>query len=138
MSCFHYLNDFCLVIIPKTFNEVKKISNLNNYAVKCDTEKYATHVSSDNVLFCWYGLAEILMDVQKQFKNSKGGKIMKNKTYLEENKTIIFNLTNDNKVIVETYDYSNGFEQYSTNFQFYDLDFDKVINLYKSGISNVQ
>lgn len=62
---------------------------------------------------------------------------MKNKTYLEENKTIIFNLTNDNKVIVETYDYSNGFEQYSTNFQFYDLDFDKVINLYKSGIINV-
>ena len=59
------------------------------------------------------------------------------KTYLEENKTIIFNLTNDNKVIVETYDYSNGFEQYSTNFQFYNLDFDKVINLYKSGIINV-
>ena len=52
-----------LIKISKTFNEVKKISNLNNYAVKCDTEKYATHVSSDNVLFCWYGLAEILMDV---------------------------------------------------------------------------
>ena len=62
---------------------------------------------------------------------------MKNKTYLEENKTIIFNLTDDNKVIVETYDYSNGTEQYSVNFQFYDLDFDKVINLYKSGIINV-
>ena len=62
---------------------------------------------------------------------------MTKKTYLEENKTIIFNLTNDNKVIVETYDYSNGFEQYSTNFQFYDFDFDKVINLYKSGIINV-
>ena len=62
---------------------------------------------------------------------------MKNKTYLEENKTIIFTLTNDNKVIVESYDYSNGFEQYSINFQFYDLDFDKVINLYKSGIINV-
>ena len=62
---------------------------------------------------------------------------MKNKTYLEENKTIIFNLTNDNKVIVETYDYSNGIEQYSVNLQFYNLDFDKVINLYKSGIINV-
>ena len=62
---------------------------------------------------------------------------MTKKTYWEENKTIIFNLTNDNKVIIETYDYSNGFEQYSTNFQFYDLDFDKVINLYKSGIINV-
>ena len=62
---------------------------------------------------------------------------MKSKTYLEENKTIIFNLTNDNKVIVETYDYSSGIEQYSINFQFYDLDFDKVINLYKSGIINV-
>ena len=62
---------------------------------------------------------------------------MKNKTYLEENKTIIFNLTNDNKVIVECYDYSNGFEQYSINFQFYDLNFDDVIDLYKSGIINV-
>ena len=62
---------------------------------------------------------------------------MKNKTYLEENKTIIFTLTNDNKVIVESYDYSSGIEQYSINFQFYDLDFDKVINLYKSGIINV-
>ena len=62
---------------------------------------------------------------------------MKNKTYLEENKTIIFNLTNDNKVIVETYDYSNGIEQYSVNLQFYDFDFNKVINLYKSGTINV-
>ena len=62
---------------------------------------------------------------------------MKSKTYLEENKTIIFTLTNDNKVILESYDYSNGIEQYSINFQFYDLDFDKVINLYKSGIMNV-
>ena len=62
---------------------------------------------------------------------------MKNKTYLEENKTIIFTLTNDNKVIVESYDYSSGIEQYSINFQFYDLDFDKVINLYKSGTINV-
>ena len=62
---------------------------------------------------------------------------MKKKTYLEDNKTIIFNLTNDNKVIVEVYDYSNGIEQYSINFQFYDLDFNKVINLYKSGTINV-
>ena len=62
---------------------------------------------------------------------------MKNKTYLEENKTIIFTLTNDNKVILESYDYSNGTEQYSVNFQFYDLDFNKVINLYKSGTINV-
>ena len=62
---------------------------------------------------------------------------MKNKTYLEENKTIIFNLTNDNKVVVETYDYSNGFEQYSINLQFYDFDFNKVIELYKSGTINV-
>ena len=62
---------------------------------------------------------------------------MRNKTYLEENKTIIFNLTNDNKVIVETYDYSNGIEQYSVNLQFYDFDFNKVIDLYKSGTINV-
>ena len=62
---------------------------------------------------------------------------MKNKTYLEENKTIIFNLTDDNKVIVECYDYSNGTEQYSINLKFYDLDFDKVIGLYKSGTINV-
>ena len=62
---------------------------------------------------------------------------MKNKTYLEENKTIIFTLTNDNKVIVESYDYSNGIEQYSVNLQFYDFDFNKVIDLYKSGTINV-
>ena len=62
---------------------------------------------------------------------------MKNKTYLEENKTIIFNLTDDNKVVIETYDYSNGFKQYSVNLQFCDFDFNKVINLYKSGVINV-
>lgn len=62
---------------------------------------------------------------------------MKNKTYLEQNKTIIFNLTNDNKVVIETYDYSNGIERYSVNLQFYDFDFDRVINLYKSGTINV-
>ena len=62
---------------------------------------------------------------------------MKKKTYLENDKTIIFNLTNDNKVIVELYDYSNGNEQYSVNLQFYDFDFDKVIDLYKSGTINV-
>lgn len=62
---------------------------------------------------------------------------MKNKTYLEENKTIIFNLTDDNKVVIETYDYSNGIERYSVNLQFYDFDFDRVINLYKSGTINV-
>ena len=62
---------------------------------------------------------------------------MTKKTYLEENKTIIFNLTNDNKVIVETYDSSNGIEQYSVNLQFYDFDFNKVIDLYKSGVINV-
>ena len=50
-----------LIKTSKTFSEVKKISNLKNYAIKCDTEKYATHIYSDNVLFCWYGLAEILM-----------------------------------------------------------------------------
>ena len=62
---------------------------------------------------------------------------MTKKTYLEENKTIIFNLTDDDKVIIESYDYSNGIEQYSVNFQFYDLDFNQVINLYKSGTINV-
>ena len=62
---------------------------------------------------------------------------MKNKTYLEENKTIIFTLTNDNKVIVESYNYSNGIEQYSVNLRYYNFDFDKVINLYKSGMINV-
>ena len=62
---------------------------------------------------------------------------MKNKTYLEENKTIIFNLTDNDNVIIEIYDYSSGFEQYSVSFQYYDFDFDKVINLYKSGIINV-
>ena len=50
-----------LIKTSKTFSEVEKLSNPLNYAVKCNTEKYATHISSDNVLFCWYGLAEILM-----------------------------------------------------------------------------
>ena len=62
---------------------------------------------------------------------------MTKKTYLEENKTIIFNLNDDNKVIVEIYDYSNGNEQYSVSLRFYDFDFNKVIDLYKSGIINV-
>ena len=52
-----------LIKVSKTFSEIRKLSNINNYAVKCDSEKYATHISADNVLFCWYGLAEILMDV---------------------------------------------------------------------------
>lgn len=62
---------------------------------------------------------------------------MRKKTYLEENKTIIFNLTNDNKVIIESYDYSNGIEQYSVNLKYYDFNFDVVISSYKSGIINV-
>lgn len=66
----------------------------------------------------------------------EGGKNEK-KTYLEDNKTIIFNLTNDNKVIVESYDYSNGNEKYSVNLKYYDYDFDVVINSYKYGIINV-
>ena len=40
-----------LIKTSKTFSEVENLSNINNYAVKCDTEKYATHISSDNVLF---------------------------------------------------------------------------------------
>ena len=62
---------------------------------------------------------------------------MKKKTYLEENKTIVFNLTNDNKVIIECYDYSNGTEQYSVNLKYYDFNFDVVINSYNLGIINV-
>ena len=57
---------------------------------------------------------------------------MKNKTYLEENKTIIFTLTDDNKVIIESYDYSNGTEQYSVNLNYYDFDFSYVIDMYKA------
>ena len=63
---------------------------------------------------------------------------MKTKTYLEENKTIIFNLTDDDNVIIEIYDYSNGIEQYSVNLNYYDFDFDVVLNSYKNGIINVQ
>ena len=57
---------------------------------------------------------------------------MKKKTYLEENKTIIFNLTDDDNVVIEIYDYSNGTEQYSVNLQFYDFDFSYVIDMYKA------
>ena len=62
---------------------------------------------------------------------------MKTKTYLEENKTIIFNLTDDDNVIIEIYDYSNGIEQYSVNLNYYDFNFDVVLNSYKYGIINV-
>lgn len=62
---------------------------------------------------------------------------MRTKTYLEENKTIIFNLTDDNKVIIESYDYSNGTEQYSVNLKYYDFNFDVVINDYKLGVINL-
>ena len=62
---------------------------------------------------------------------------MKNKTYLEENKTIIFTLTDNDNVIIEIYDYSNGSERYLVNLNYYDFDFDVVINSYKSGMINV-
>lgn len=62
---------------------------------------------------------------------------MRTKTYLEENKTIIFNLTDDNKVIIESYDYSNGTEQYLVNLKYYDFNFDVVINDYKLGVINL-
>lgn len=57
---------------------------------------------------------------------------MKTKTYLEDNKTIIFNLTDNDNVIIEIYDYSNGVEQYSVNLNYYDFDFSYVIDMYKS------
>ena len=57
---------------------------------------------------------------------------MKTKTYLEENKTIIFNLTDNDNVIIEIYDYSSGIEKYSVNLNYYDFDFSYVIDMYKA------
>lgn len=57
---------------------------------------------------------------------------MRTKTYLEENKTIIFNLTDDDNVIIEIYDYSSGIEQYSVNLNYYNFDFSYVIDMYKA------
>ena len=56
---------------------------------------------------------------------------MKQKTFLEDNKTINIYLTDDDCVIIEIYDYSSGAERISVNFDYYNYDFDYIINLYK-------
>lgn len=62
---------------------------------------------------------------------------MKQKTFLEENRTIVIMLNNDDKVIIETRNYKNGYEQVSVNFNYIKCDFDYVVDLYKSDIINL-
>ena len=57
---------------------------------------------------------------------------MKQKTFLENNKTIVIKSNDNDCVIVEIYDYSTGTERISVNFDFYNYDFDYVIDLYKN------
>ena len=56
---------------------------------------------------------------------------MKQKTFLEHNKTIIIYLNDDDCVIIEIYDYSSGAERISVNLDYYLYDFHYVIELYK-------
>lgn len=56
---------------------------------------------------------------------------MKQKTFLENNKTINIYLNDDDCVVIEIYSYSTGIELISVNFDYYNYDFNDVINLYK-------
>ena len=56
---------------------------------------------------------------------------MKQKTFLENNKTINIYLNNEDCVIVEIYDYSTGAERMSVNLNYYNYKSDYVIDLYK-------
>ena len=57
---------------------------------------------------------------------------MKQKTFLEDNKTINIYLTDDDCVIIEIYDYSSGAERISVNFDYYNYNFNYIIDLYKN------
>ena len=56
---------------------------------------------------------------------------MKQKTFLEDNKTINIYLNDNECVIIEIYDYSTGIEHISVNLNYYLYDFYHVIELYK-------
>ncbi len=62
---------------------------------------------------------------------------MKQKILYKENRTILITLNNNDRVIVETYDYKNAYEQISVNFNYSKCDFDYVVDLYKSDIINL-
>lgn len=57
---------------------------------------------------------------------------MKTKTFIEENRTVKINLTRDDNVIIEIFDYTSGQEKYSVDFRYYDYDFYMVIDIYKN------
>lgn len=56
---------------------------------------------------------------------------MKQKTFLENNKTIVIKSNDNDCTIVEIYDYSTGVERISVNFNYYNYKSDYVIDLYK-------
>ena len=57
---------------------------------------------------------------------------MKQKTFLEHNKTIVIMLNDNDCTIIEIHDYSTGVELISVNFDYYNYDFYYVIELYKN------
>lgn len=57
---------------------------------------------------------------------------MKTKTFIEENRTVKINLTRDDNIIIEIFDYTSGQEKYSVDFRYYDYDFYMVIDIYKN------
>lgn len=58
---------------------------------------------------------------------------MKTRTFIEENKTINIILNDDDNVIVEVYDYTQGVERVSVDLRYYYYDFYNVIDLYEIG-----
>ena len=56
---------------------------------------------------------------------------MKQKTFLENNKTIKIYLNDYDCVIIEIYDYSTGTERIRVNLDYYFHDFYYIIELYK-------
>lgn len=58
---------------------------------------------------------------------------MKIKTFVECNKTINIILDDNDCVIIEKYDYEQGYEQFSVDLRYYEYDFNNVIDLYKIG-----
>lgn len=58
---------------------------------------------------------------------------MKTKTYVEENKTINIISNNNDNVIVEVYDYTQGVDRFYVDLTYYHYDFNVVLLLYKEG-----
>lgn len=59
---------------------------------------------------------------------------MKSKTFLEENKTIMIYVNDDDNTIIEILSYENGCQELSVNLKYIDYDFYMVVDLYKNNL----